>query len=84
MAGFRVKNPEETVDAGVHRHGNPGESAPARLTGELSKRAACREYEIHCRMSNRLRKITEFLQTLRIVRRRGVSSDGPMADWLPE
>ena len=31
MAGFRVKDQEETSDAGVHRHGNLGGSAPTRF-----------------------------------------------------
>ena len=31
MAGFRVNDPEETSDAGVHRHGDLGGSAPARF-----------------------------------------------------
>ncbi len=31
MAGFRVNDPEETSDAGVHRNGDLGGSAPARF-----------------------------------------------------
>ena len=37
MAGFRVKNPEETSDAGVHRHGNLGGSTPSRFDGRVEQ-----------------------------------------------
>ncbi len=37
MAGFRVKNPEETSEAGVHRHGNLGGSTPSRFDGRVEQ-----------------------------------------------
>ena len=46
MAGFRVNDPEETSDAGDYCMEIWVEVRRRVLTGELSKRAACREYEI--------------------------------------
>ena len=37
MAGFRVRNPEETSDVGVHRHGNLGGSTPSRFDGRVEQ-----------------------------------------------
>jgi len=37
MAGFRVNNPEETSDAGVHRHRNLGGSTPSRFDGQVEQ-----------------------------------------------
>ena len=37
MAGFGVKNPKETSDEGVHRHGDLGGSAPSRFDGRVEQ-----------------------------------------------